>query len=115
MRRHGSRRRGVSREWSNTRAVVVISVPLAAFALWVVVSVVQHDRFLQERGSWTTTPWAASWPIFEISSRNTRVPVETARSLYAFTGAHPDVMDHIPCYCGCAAQGHRSDGDCYVK
>jgi len=25
------------------------------------------------------------------------------------------LLSAIPCYCGCGAQGHRSNLDCYVK
>jgi len=33
---------------------------------------------------------------------------------YQFAVANPDVLQHIPCYCGCAAIGHASSYDCYV-
>ncbi len=34
---------------------------------------------------------------------------------YRFAVAHPDVLQFIPCYCGCVNQGHRSNRDCYVR
>lgn len=34
---------------------------------------------------------------------------------YRFAVAHPDVLQYIPCYCGCVDQGHRSNADCYVQ
>ena len=33
---------------------------------------------------------------------------------YQFAVANPDVMKHIPCYCGCGAMGHTSNYSCYV-
>ena len=33
---------------------------------------------------------------------------------YQFAVANPDVMQHIPCYCGCGAMGHTSNYACYV-
>jgi hypothetical protein len=33
---------------------------------------------------------------------------------YQFAVANPDVLQHIPCYCGCGAMGHTSNYDCYV-
>lgn len=39
------------------------------------------------------------------------VSVQTA---YQFNVANPDVMQGIPCYCGCGAVGHESNYDCYV-
>ncbi len=34
---------------------------------------------------------------------------------YQFAVANPDVMQHIPCYCGCVELVHTSNYDCYVK
>lgn len=34
---------------------------------------------------------------------------------YAFAIARPDVVDWLPCYCGCVAMDHRNNTDCYVK
>ena len=34
---------------------------------------------------------------------------------YQFAVANPDVMTHIPCYCGCGAMGHTSNYSCYVE
>lgn len=36
------------------------------------------------------------------------------REAYAFAAANPDLMRHIPCYCGCSAIGHASNYECYV-
>ena len=37
------------------------------------------------------------------------------RQAYQFNVANPDVMTHIPCYCGCGAMGHTSNYSCYVS
>lgn len=34
---------------------------------------------------------------------------------YAFAIARPDVVDWMPCYCGCVEMDHRSNGDCFMK
>lgn len=34
---------------------------------------------------------------------------------YQFAAANPDVMTHIPCYCGCGDMGHASNYSCYVS
>ena len=34
---------------------------------------------------------------------------------YQFAVANPEVMQHIPCYCGCGAMGHTSNYSCYVE
>jgi hypothetical protein len=33
---------------------------------------------------------------------------------YQFNVANPDIMENIPCYCGCGNVGHTSNYDCYV-
>jgi hypothetical protein len=34
---------------------------------------------------------------------------------YQFAAANPNVMKHIPCYCGCGDMGHTSNYSCYVS
>lgn len=34
---------------------------------------------------------------------------------YAFAVAHPEVLESVPCYCGCVALGHKSNEDCFVE
>lgn len=37
------------------------------------------------------------------------------REAYQFNAANPDVMQNIPCYCGCGDIGHTSNYDCYIS
>ena len=39
----------------------------------------------------------------------------TTAAAYAFAMVHPEVLDWMPCYCGCAAMGHGSNADCFFK
>lgn len=34
---------------------------------------------------------------------------------YQYAVANPDVLEHLPCYCGCGAMGHTSNYMCYVS
>ena len=34
---------------------------------------------------------------------------------YAYALARPDVIQWLPCYCGCVAMDHRSNLDCFFK
>lgn len=34
---------------------------------------------------------------------------------YQFAAANPEVMQAIPCYCGCGSIGHTSNYSCYVS
>jgi len=42
-------------------------------------------------------------------------PMETVRAVFQFAALHPEVLHHIPCFCGCQEMGHRHNDDCFVK
>jgi len=50
-----------------------------------------------------------------------RLPAEVqaaptvVQQAYRFAAANPDVMQRIPCYCGCGPIGHKSNYSCYVS
>jgi len=37
------------------------------------------------------------------------------RRLYQYAVDHGDDLQYIPCTCGCARSGHKSNRDCYIK
>jgi len=41
-------------------------------------------------------------------------PPELVKQAYVFAAQNPDVLGHVPCYCGCENSGHRSNVDCFV-
>jgi hypothetical protein len=42
-------------------------------------------------------------------------PVATVRQVYEFAARHPEVLQYVPCYCGCERVGHNGNHDCFVK
>jgi hypothetical protein len=38
---------------------------------------------------------------------------QRVRDAYRFAHANPDVLEQIPCYCGCGPMGHRSNYACF--
>jgi hypothetical protein len=42
------------------------------------------------------------------------LPAE-GQAAYSFALARPDVLQWMPCYCGCAGAGHRSNLDCFFQ
>lgn len=36
------------------------------------------------------------------------------REAYLFALAHPEVLQYMPCYCGCEEVGHGSNVDCFI-
>jgi hypothetical protein len=41
-------------------------------------------------------------------------PIEVVRAVYAFAARHPEVLDYVPCFCGCEHNGHARNTDCFV-
>lgn len=39
----------------------------------------------------------------------------TVQDAYRFNVANPEIMQEIPCYCGCGGMGHKSNYACYVQ
>ncbi len=57
-----------------------------------------------------------TYPMASMSDMPAEVRAAPARvrEAYRFTAANPDIMQQIPCYCGCGAMGHTSNYDCYI-
>jgi hypothetical protein len=41
-------------------------------------------------------------------------PMDIVRSVYVFAARHPEVLSHVPCFCGCESRGHKHNDDCFV-
>ncbi len=41
-------------------------------------------------------------------------PPEVVRAVYEFAARRPDVLRHVPCFCGCERNGHQDNEDCFV-
>jgi hypothetical protein len=41
-------------------------------------------------------------------------PMEIVRAVYVFAARHPEVLSHVPCFCGCESRGHKHNDDCFV-
>ncbi len=52
-------------------------------------------------------------PLSELPEKLQKAPLPIRES-YQFALANPDVLEKIPCYCGCGAMGHENNYDCYI-
>jgi hypothetical protein len=41
-------------------------------------------------------------------------PPELVTAAYEFAARNPDVLEFIPCFCGCESAGHTGNADCFV-
>jgi hypothetical protein len=42
-------------------------------------------------------------------------PAAVVQSAYEFAARHPEVLQYVPCYCGCESIGHNGNHECFVK
>ena len=42
-------------------------------------------------------------------------PMAIVQQVYEFAARHPEVLQYVPCYCGCERAGHNGNHDCFVK
>ena len=53
-------------------------------------------------------------PLDKLPAEVQSAPV-SVQEAYQFAAINPDVMEDIPCYCGCGDIGHTSNYACYVS
>lgn len=42
-------------------------------------------------------------------------PAEVISEVYEYAARNPDVLEFVPCFCGCETAGHRANAHCFVK
>ena len=42
-------------------------------------------------------------------------PPNVVRDAYTFAARHPDILEFVPCFCGCETAGHEANADCFVQ
>jgi hypothetical protein len=42
-------------------------------------------------------------------------PMDIVHAVFTFAAKHPEVLNQVPCFCGCETSGHRHNDDCFVK
>ena len=52
-------------------------------------------------------------PMPEGIDRAVRSP-DVVRAVYEFAARHPEVLEYVPCFCGCERGGHNSNEDCFI-
>jgi hypothetical protein len=60
-------------------------------------------------------PAAYALPPLPTVSFDPVEPVPVLKQVYEFAARHPEVLQYVPCYCGCENVGHKANHDCFVK
>lgn len=62
----------------------------------------------------TPPPGAPLPPLPTVSNLVPRSP-QVIRAAYIFAAEHPEVLEYVPCFCGCETRGHKRNADCFVE
>jgi len=54
-------------------------------------------------------PTRGIWPVQYQSAP------QQVRDAYSWAATHQNILQYIPCYCGCGTNGHENNFDCFVK
>jgi hypothetical protein len=89
-----------------------------AFALILIIALAWESYFEQQatdvQGASSIAGWDSTWPPLPASVTPSH-PLDFIHAAYAFAFRRPDIVEYLPCYCGCERQGHRSLHACFVK
>ena len=104
--------------WGNLAMLAIVA--LVAVSV-IVPRVLRHDMLTRWRqalerdaGRPPWPEWSTRWaPLPQPPRKAHRLP-QDLRGPYAFAARRPDVLGHVPCYCGCVRDGHRSNLSCFV-
>lgn len=95
--------------WVIPSTVGLLAIGIAvAFITWTDKGISTGDTRKRAPGDHYETMAAGQLPSFAKGSSK----VEQA---YQYAAAHPEVLQYMPCTCGCRNAGHRHNGDCYVQ
>jgi hypothetical protein len=53
-------------------------------------------------------------PLLPDSILYAQNPPEVIRASYKFAAEHPEVLNYVPCFCGCERGGHKGSHDCFI-
>ncbi len=102
-------------------ALVVLAIIAALLIAAVIRNVSRHDEITRWRaqleadaGRPAWPAWSPDWPPLPVPARRDRRLPRDLSGPYAFAATHEEVLQRIPCYCGCVRDGHDSVLQCYL-
>lgn len=91
---------------TNGFRLAVVAAALSVSAVGVLVA--------RQGGAPAKTTAQAPLPPLNTAGYALARPLNITRQAYEFAARHPEVSRFVPCYCGCEADGHRSNEMCFV-
>jgi hypothetical protein len=97
---------------------LVFSAVAIAFSTALVTAVVQAEvprRAAQDAAAIVPMkPHTGPLPPMQFEQYMAR-PAAVVQAVYEFAARHPEVLQYMPCYCGCQAFGHKGNHECFVR
>jgi hypothetical protein len=62
-----------------------------------------------------STEGLVAWPADDLWPEQFNRSSSDVQEAYRYAVGNEDVLQWMPCFCGCGAGGHRSNFDCYVR
>ncbi len=62
-----------------------------------------------------STEGLVAWPVDSLWPDQFKEMPEEGQEAYRYAVANEEVLQWIPCFCGCVKGGHRHNFDCYVR
>jgi hypothetical protein len=102
------------------KSTITLFLGIAALALGTTVLVAM------DQATGTKAPAKAQAPAAKAASTRKSVPplpnvgfapvrpMDIVRATYDFAAQHPEILNYVPCYCGCGSQGHKANESCFV-
>ena len=108
--------------WPSRLLWTILVVAAVLFVTAVVRNLRRQDSLTQWRQSLEAAAgrpawpeWSSSWsPLPTPSGRRRHQLPQDLHGPYAYAATHREVLQQIPCYCGCVREGHRSISSCFV-
>lgn len=108
--------------WPVRLAWTVIAVVAVFFVVAAVRNLRRHDALTQWRQSLEAAAaspawpeWSADWPPLPSPPPRRHPLPQDLRGPYSYAARNQEVLEHVPCYCGCVREGHRSNLNCFVN
>lgn len=90
-------------------------LPIAVLILATVLIGVGGGWLLARRGNTGSTEREIQLASVSLLSDKLRSAPQVVQEAYRFAIANPEILEKLPCYCGCGSMGHTSDLDCFIE
>jgi hypothetical protein len=103
-----------------TRVLMAIATLALGVALSTVALYAQQHQQAQPagpaaKGTTRMKPHTGALPPLPRVSYQPPRAMAVVQQVYEFAARHPEVLQYVPCYCGCERRGHNGNHDCFVK